>query len=493
MQGKLAWTFAITTIALFMTALDNLVVVTALPQIQKDLGASLTAARVGRERLHADLCRAPADGRGARRPLRAQAPLRHRPLDLHGRLRDRRALDRHRDADRRPRDPGPGRRDRDAAHADDPRGGHAAREARRDPRRVGRDRRPRRRDRPDRRRCAHRPGSPGSGSSGSTSRSASSRSRSRGSTCARRRARRTSSTSRARRRGRRAVLHRLGRRPLEHARLGLDRGARLHRRRHRDHGRVRLDRGALEGADAAAPLLPQPRVLGRERRLGGDVLRHVRLDLPADPVPADRSGLHGARRRPAHARVDRGDDVRRAGRRHDVGPDRRPAADGARARAAGDRARVAGGDRDADRPVLAPRRPVHHRGHRHGPLLRAGRERRPLGGGPEEEGQASGANNALREIGGVFGIAVLAAIFANQGGYVTAEPSWTASSPRVWVGAVVVGIGAVVCLFIPASSPRRRVRRRAIGRQRVARAASGRGRASGRLPATRPRPARDSS
>src|SRR3954452_5003554 len=42
MQGRLAWTFAITTIALFMTALDNLVVVTALPQIQKDLGASLT-------------------------------------------------------------------------------------------------------------------------------------------------------------------------------------------------------------------------------------------------------------------------------------------------------------------------------------------------------------------------------------------------------------------------------------------------------------------
>ena len=42
MQGKLAWTFAITTIALFMTALDNLVVVTALPQIQKDLGASFT-------------------------------------------------------------------------------------------------------------------------------------------------------------------------------------------------------------------------------------------------------------------------------------------------------------------------------------------------------------------------------------------------------------------------------------------------------------------
>ena len=36
---------------------------------------------------------------------------------------------------------------------------------------------------------------------------------------------------------------------------------------------------------------------------------------------------------------------------------------------------------------------------------------------PEEEGQASGANNALREIGGVFGVAVLAAIFAHGGSY----------------------------------------------------------------------------
>src|SRR5262249_38953097 len=42
-DNKLAWTFAITTIALFMTALDNLVVVTALPQIQKDLHTSLSS------------------------------------------------------------------------------------------------------------------------------------------------------------------------------------------------------------------------------------------------------------------------------------------------------------------------------------------------------------------------------------------------------------------------------------------------------------------
>src|SRR5580765_2707401 len=35
---------------------------------------------------------------------------------------------------------------------------------------------------------------------------------------------------------------------------------------------------------------------------------------------------------------------------------------------------------------------------------------------PEEEGQASGANNAIRELGGVFGVAVLASVFAHYGG-----------------------------------------------------------------------------
>src|SRR5205807_10127246 len=36
---------------------------------------------------------------------------------------------------------------------------------------------------------------------------------------------------------------------------------------------------------------------------------------------------------------------------------------------------------------------------------------------PHEEGQASGANNAIRELGGVFGVAVLAAVFTANGGY----------------------------------------------------------------------------
>ena len=38
---------------------------------------------------------------------------------------------------------------------------------------------------------------------------------------------------------------------------------------------------------------------------------------------------------------------------------------------------------------------------------------------PEQEGQASGANNAIRELGGVFGVAVLASVFSRFGGYGT--------------------------------------------------------------------------
>src|SRR2546423_7897176 len=40
-RAKMLWAFAITSIALFMTTLDNLVVTTALPVIRRDLHASL--------------------------------------------------------------------------------------------------------------------------------------------------------------------------------------------------------------------------------------------------------------------------------------------------------------------------------------------------------------------------------------------------------------------------------------------------------------------
>src|SRR5919202_1206716 len=42
MNHKTSWTFAITSVALFMVTLDNLVVSTALPVIRRDLHASLS-------------------------------------------------------------------------------------------------------------------------------------------------------------------------------------------------------------------------------------------------------------------------------------------------------------------------------------------------------------------------------------------------------------------------------------------------------------------
>src|ERR671915_1190492 len=40
-KGRMIWTFAVTSIALFMVVLDNLVVSTAIPVIRVDLDASL--------------------------------------------------------------------------------------------------------------------------------------------------------------------------------------------------------------------------------------------------------------------------------------------------------------------------------------------------------------------------------------------------------------------------------------------------------------------
>jgi MFS family permease len=68
---------------------------------------------------------------------------------------------------------------------------------------------------------------------------------------------------------------------------------------------------------------------------------------------------------------------------------------------------------------------------------------------PVEEGKASGANNAIREVGGVLGVAVLASIFSSEGGYVTPQTFVDGLVPAIWVGAVVVALGAVVSLLIP--------------------------------------------
>ncbi len=68
---------------------------------------------------------------------------------------------------------------------------------------------------------------------------------------------------------------------------------------------------------------------------------------------------------------------------------------------------------------------------------------------PAEEGQASGANNAIRELGGVFGVAVLASVFASAGGYQSGNTFVDGMNPAILVGAAVVAVGAVAAFAIP--------------------------------------------
>ena len=66
----------------------------------------------------------------------------------------------------------------------------------------------------------------------------------------------------------------------------------------------------------------------------------------------------------------------------------------------------------------------------------------------EEQGKASGANNTIRELGGVLGVAVLASIFAHYGGYRTPSTFVDGMSAAVYFGAGVVALGAVAAFFI---------------------------------------------
>jgi len=68
---------------------------------------------------------------------------------------------------------------------------------------------------------------------------------------------------------------------------------------------------------------------------------------------------------------------------------------------------------------------------------------------PDQEGIASGATNAIRELGGVFGIAILAAVFSAHGGYVSPAAFVDGLRPAVAVGAGAVSLGALAMLFVP--------------------------------------------
>jgi EmrB/QacA subfamily drug resistance transporter len=68
---------------------------------------------------------------------------------------------------------------------------------------------------------------------------------------------------------------------------------------------------------------------------------------------------------------------------------------------------------------------------------------------PEEAGQASGATNAIRELGGVLGVAVLASVFTANGGYESPQAYVDGMTAALPIGAAVLGAGALLALLIP--------------------------------------------
>jgi nitrate/nitrite transporter NarK len=68
---------------------------------------------------------------------------------------------------------------------------------------------------------------------------------------------------------------------------------------------------------------------------------------------------------------------------------------------------------------------------------------------PDEAGQVSGATNTIREVGGVLGVAVLATVFTDAGGFESPSAYVDGLIQAVWVGAAVLGVGALVALLVP--------------------------------------------
>jgi EmrB/QacA subfamily drug resistance transporter len=59
-----------------------------------------------------------------------------------------------------------------------------------------------------------------------------------------------------------------------------------------------------------------------------------------------------------------------------------------------------------------------------------------------QTGQASGATNALRELGGVLGIAILGTVFTSHGSYITPQAYINGLVPALWVGVAVLAANA---------------------------------------------------
>jgi EmrB/QacA subfamily drug resistance transporter len=72
---------------------------------------------------------------------------------------------------------------------------------------------------------------------------------------------------------------------------------------------------------------------------------------------------------------------------------------------------------------------------------------------PADQAKASGTNSTLREIGVALGVAVLTAVFTGAGGTLTPTGYVDAAIPAVMVGAGVLGLSAIIALFLPSGRP----------------------------------------
>ena len=77
-----------------------------------------------------------------------------------------------------------------------------------------------------------------------------------------------------------------------------------------------------------------------------------------------------------------------------------------------------------------------------------------LGSVPHADvGKAAGVNSMLRELGGILSLAVLVAVFAGAGSYASPAAFVAGFTPAIGVCAVIVACGAVAAAFVPGRRP----------------------------------------
>ena len=182
-------------------------------------------------------------------------------------------------------------------------------------------------------------------------------------------------------------------------------------------------------------LLPLARLLGRQRRHLPDLRVTLRRGVLLRAAAADRARLRPARGRPAADAVDGDLHDRRADRRRPGRPDReRPFMVGGLTLQAVGLAWLA---------LIAE--PGMAYSHMLAPFIVGGvgvsmaipaAQNSVLGSVAEDAlGKAAGTNSMMRELGGVFGIAVVVAVFAGAGSYASAQAFTDGFSPAILVAA----------------------------------------------------------